>query len=381
MKNKRIIFKSLALCAAVSFVVLATAHAAEPDVSLTIGPYLQRVSDKNVTILARTESDTTLNLYYKRTDKSKWKHVTSSDTSVHRFRLSNLRKGKTYEYYLTDSEQRLTTEYTFTTEKNVKNTNELRLAVVGDSGYATVDQYAVITQMMHWKPEMILHTGDIAYESGTTDEYITRHFLSYQALLAEVPFYGSIGNHDYATENGGPYEAFFELPQKSSGTEQYYSFNYDDVHIVSLNSNLSYTEGSDMYTWLESDLADAQDKRWTIVFFHHPPYSSGSHGSTVDMQTTIVPLFEEYGVDVVFNGHDHDYERNAVVNGVRYIVTGGGGHPVLYSQINLDLNPYSEYFNAVYHFLGVTVSNDNIKIRAIDSAGQLFDTVVVTQHE
>lgn len=363
------------------FTIVLPIQAAEPNVPLTIGPYLQRVSDTNVSILARTGTATDLTLYYKRTDKSTWKSVSSNDDTTHRFRLSNLKKGHTYQYYIKDSAQRLTTEYEFETEKNVKNSDELRIAVVGDSGMATVDQYAVVAQMMRWKPEMLLHTGDTAYPNGTIDEFITNHFIPNQPLLAEVPMYGSIGNHDYATENAAPYEELFELPQKASNTEQYYSFNYDEIHIVSLNANLPYTEGSEMYTWLEDDLADAQSKRWTIVFFHQPPYSSGEHGSTVDMQTTIVPLFEEFGVDVVFNGHDHDYERNAVVNGVRYIVTGGGGHSSLYGQVNLDLNPYSEYFNSVYHFLGVTISNDKIKIKAIDSNGEIFDTVTVTQNK
>ncbi len=381
MKTLSIITKAILATLVTSLITLAPAQASEPDVSLTIGPYLQRVSDTNITILAQTESATSLTLYYKRTDKSTWKSVNSNDNTTHRFRLSNLKKGHTYQYYLEDNEQRLTTEYEFDTEKNVKNSNELRMVVVGDSGTASVNQYAVLAQMLRWKPELLLHTGDIAYNSGTTEEFITNHFVPYQALLAEVPMYGSIGNHDYSTENAAPYESLFELPKKASGTEQYYSFNYDDIHIVSLNTNLPYTEGSEMYTWLEDDLADAQGKRWTIVFFHQPPYSSGDHGSTVDMQTTIVPLFEQYGVDVVFNGHDHNYERNAVVNGVRYIVTGGGGSENLYEQSNIDLNPYSEYFNAIYHFLGVTISNDSIKIRAINSQGEIFDTVTVTQNE
>lgn len=363
------------------FTTILPTQAAEPNVPLTVGPYIQRVSDSNSTILAQTATATDITLHYKRTDKSTWKSKSSDNNTTHRFRLSNLRPGKTYEYYLEDSQQRLTTEYEFTTEKNVSNSNQLRLAVVGDSGTASANEYAVVAQMLHWKPELLLHTGDIAYNSGTTEEFIMNHFVPYQALLAEVPMYGSIGNHDYTTENAAPYETLFELPKKASGTEQYYSFNYDDIHIVSLNTNLPYTEGSEMYTWLEDDLADAQSKRWTIVFFHQPPYSSGDHGSTVDMQTTIVPLFEQYGVDVVFNGHDHNYERSAVVNGVRYIVTGGGGSTNLYEQANLDLNPYSEYFNAVYHFLGVTISNNSIKIKAIDSNGQIFDTVTVTQNK
>lgn len=369
-------------CALALLCLVATpALADEPAIGLTVGPYIQRVSDHNVTILAQTEAATSLTLYYKQADRSQWKKITSSEGTSQRFRLSKLKPGEVYEYYLADSEQRITSEYAFRTEKDVRNTDVLRIAAVGDSGSGLAAEYSIVSQMLRWEPEMILHTGDIAYYSGTTEEYIAKHFTPYQPLLAEVPFYGSIGNHDYTTEEAGPYKTVFELPQGNSDSEDYYSFNYDDVHIVSLNGNIDYSVDSAQYKWLESDLAAAQSQDWTIVFFHQPPYSSGSHGSTLDMADTIVPLFEEHGVDLVLNGHDHDYERNAKVNGVRYIVTGGGGHESLYAQTNLDLNPYSEYFNAIYHFLGVTVSNNNIKIRAIDSTGQIFDTVTVLKHK
>ncbi|MBI2415279.1 MAG: metallophosphoesterase [Candidatus Kerfeldbacteria bacterium] len=350
--------------------------AAQAITTIQIGPYLQRVSAHAATILLRTDLATTVTIHYRKVGADHWKTSPSASASTeHRFRLTSLKKGQAYEYYLSENDDRLTMTYQFSTEKNITKADPLKLAVFGDSGRNTTDQYAVASQIMRWQPDMILHTGDIAYYSGTTEEFISNFFEPYQALLPEVPFYLSPGNHDYITDQAGPYKDFFEMPTAGGPSEDYYSFNYDSIHIVSLNSNLDYSVGSAMYNWLASDLTAAVTQPWIIVFFHHPPYSSGEHGSTIDMQTTIVPLFEQYGVDVVLNGHDHDYERTATINGVRYIVTGGGGHDSLYGQTNLELNPYSEKFEAVYHFLAITARYKKIKIEAINTQGYIVDTV------
>ena len=110
------------------------------------------------------------------------------------------------------------------------------------------------------------------------------------------------------------------------------------------------------------------------MFFHQPPYSSGAHGSTTDMQTTLVPLFEQYDVDLVLNGHDHNYERFDKINGVQYIVTGGGGNSLY--PIGTELSE-SAYFLSENHFVGLTISNDELQIEAIDEDGFVFDAVTL----
>ncbi|HBY73452.1 MAG TPA: serine/threonine protein phosphatase, partial [Candidatus Kerfeldbacteria bacterium] len=262
--------------------------------------------------------------------------------------------------------------HTFTTQKDITNDNPLRVAVFGDSGVGTTTQYEVASEVTSWKPELILHTGDIAYSSGTEQEFIDYVFTAYSNLFSEIPFYGSIGNHDYTTEEAEPYKDLFETPANGDD-EDYYSFNYDNIHFVSLNSNLDYSVDSEMYNWLEADLADT-NKKWIIVFFHHPPYSSGDHGSTTDMQDTIVPLFEEHNVDLVLNGHDHNYERFDKINGVQYIVTGGGGNSLYEMGTELD---ESALFLSENHFVGLTISNASIELEAIDEDGFMFDSLTL----
>ena len=144
------------------------------------------------------------------------------------------------------------------------------------------------------------------------------------------------GDGDMAPDGGGvPYLDIFSLPVNAeaggvaSGTEQYYSFDHGNVHVVSLDSQLSARDARQleiMRQWLISDL-QANTRDWTIVIFHHPPYSKGTnHDSDMaehspidkpqyDMRTRFTPLFESHGVDLVFSGHSHSYERSFYLQG------------------------------------------------------------------
>ncbi len=342
------------------------------DSGITIGPYLQRVQPRAATILLLTDEAQALTMYYHKVGAAQWKTITESDAvTTHRYRLRSLKRGQQYEYYITNnSGERLTQTYTFATQRDITNDSPLRIAVFGDSGVANTTQYEVASEIAAWQPELLLHTGDIVYESGTAQEFIDKFFVVYSNLLSEIPFYGSIGNHDYITDQAAPYKYFFETPT-NSGTEDYYSFNYDNTHFVSLNSNLDYSVGSGMYNWVKDDLA-ATNKKWMVVFFHHPPFSSGEHGSSTTLQEVLVPLFEQYNVDVVLNGHDHDYERFKKINGVQYIVTGGGGNSLYDKTTDVE---ESAVFLSENHFVGLTISEKTLKIQAIDEDGFVFDTV------
>jgi hypothetical protein len=139
------------------------------------------------------------------------------------------------------------------------------------------------------------------------------------------------GNHDLHSANAaaqtGPYFDNFTLPKNGqagglpSNTEAYYSFNYANIHFICLESTdaaFRATNGA-MATWLVNDL-NANTQRWTIVYFHHPPYSKGSHNSDVDveliqMRTNIIPILESKKVDLVLSGHSHSYERSMMLKG------------------------------------------------------------------
>jgi hypothetical protein len=179
-------------------------------------------------------------------------------------------------------------------------------------------------------PDLWLMLGDNAYSSGTDVEYQTGVFDVYPAMLRTSVLWPTLGNHDgisadSATQSG-PYYDIFTLPGGGeaggvpSGTEAYYAFDFGRIHFVCLDSyETDRSPGSPMLRWLASDLA-AASADWVIAFWHHPPYSKGSHDSDVEtelmqMRQNVLPVLEAYGVDLVLSGHSHAYERSLLLDG------------------------------------------------------------------
>jgi acid phosphatase len=130
--------------------------------------------------------------------------------------------------------------------------------------------------------------------------------------------------------------------------------------------------GSDQAKWLEADLT-ANRLPWTIVYGHRPPHSSGEHGDDPGFLTFFVPLLEKHAVDLVLTGHDHHYERFRPINGVTYVVTGGGGRGVRL----IGSQPLSAYAEPVIHLVAIEVENDRLTLHAIDGVGREFDSTVI----
>jgi hypothetical protein len=222
----------------------------------------------------------------------------------------------------------------------------LRFWVTGDFGNNSTNQVNTMNAFLNYTASSPVHgwlwLGDNAYTYGTDAEYQTNVFNVYTSLLRRLPVYPALGNHDYgltgylsATSLGttAPYFSIFSIPS-NSGTEKYYSYNNGDVHFIVLDSYGSYNvSGSAMYNWLQNDLIN-NTRTWTVVYFHHPPYTKGSHNSDtetelIDMRSNIIPLLEQYGVDLVFGGHSHSYERSMLIK----------GHYGLESTFNTNLFP------------------------------------------
>ena len=191
-------------------------------------------------------------------------------------------------------------------------------AAIGDSGTGSTAQYAVADRMVVLDPNFVLHTGDVVYPDGQADGYDPFFFQPYQTLARRAPIFPTLGNHDYHSQRGQPYLDAFYLPHNNpANTERYYSFDWGDAHFTALDFNTG--PDADQLAWLKDDLA-ATDKRWKFVFYHQAIYSSGPHGyeSWVEAKRQLLaPIFEQHHVDIVFNGHDHDYERFVPLNAAR----------------------------------------------------------------
>jgi hypothetical protein len=248
----------------------------------------------------------------------------------------------------------------------------------------------VATEMALHRFDLGLHTGDMVYSGGACsgsnsawDQYLRAYLELYDQSIGRTPFYPAMGNHEVHDGACGyqSYTSVYHLPDNAPGglEEQFYSFDWANAHFVALDCNQSLHRGSLQYQWLLDDLKN-NAQPWTFVFLHYPVYSSGNYGSDPLLQEKLPPLFETYGVDVVFSGHDHHYERTCPIfegscdfaseSAVTYYVTGGAGAP-LYA---VGSSWFTAYSDSVYHFLMVGVNGCRLRIDAVDPSGAVFDT-------
>lgn len=197
--------------------------------------------------------------------------------------------------------------------------DSLKFAAMGDNGTGDKAQYEVAAQMNAWHArfpfEMVIMLGDNMYGSQRPRDFVDKFENPYKPLLdAGVTFYAALGNHDNQTSR-------FYKPWNMNG-ERYYSYAKNNVRFFVLDSD--YMDPKQLQ-WIENELKSARAD-WKIVYFHHPLYSSGGrHGSAVDLRVTLEPLFVKYGVNAVYSGHDHIYERLKPQKGIYYFVSGSGG--------------------------------------------------------
>ena len=196
--------------------------------------------------------------------------------------------------------------------------DSLKFAIVGDTGTGERGQYETAAMMIKSRNvfpyEFVLMVGDNLYGSERPQDFVRKFETPYKPLLdGNVPFYASLGNHD------DPNQRFYKFFNMNG--ERYYTFKKQSVRFFALDSN--YMD-RDQLAWLKKEL-EASGSDWKIAYFHHPLYSSGgTHGSEVDLRQQVEPLFLQYGLSVVFAGHEHFYERIKPQRGIQHFTNGGG---------------------------------------------------------
>lgn len=359
------------------FVATAVANAAT---SLTRGPYLQLLTGTSVTIVWKTADPADCGVSIRPLTGTAT-IVSGSTGTTCAVAVTGLQRGTQYAYQPLADGVALTTESIF----NVGDPSQpYTFLVVGDSGAGGSDQLAIADRMRATPLDFMLHTGDMIYEDGAAADFDPKFFTPYKDFIRQMVFWPCLGNHDVRTANGGPWrDAFWTPANNTSQTENYYSFDYGNAHVVVLNSNASTSPGSAQYTFLDQDLA-ASNATWNFVAFHHTIYSSSHHGSDIVLRDNLVPLFDEHRVDVVFMGHDHDYERTEpLVNdqvvpagsGTVYITTGGGGRD-LYPSGTSSFTAYSE---AAFHFTRVHVDGNTLTTEMVRVDGAIRDTMTLVK--
>ncbi len=315
-------------------------------VSLTRGPYMNMALQNSIVIRWKTDAPTNSKINYGTSAGNLTQSFTdNTNTTEHIVTLTGLASNSLYYYSIGSTTQTLQGDANnyFKTMPTVGSTEKIRVLAMGDMGDNSANQLSVRNAYLNFNGSNYTNAwlllGDNAYENGLDAEYQSNFFNIYQGSLTKNHvLWPSPGNHDYANNSARQadhniaYYDVFSLPSSgqaggfASNTEAFYSYNYGNVHFVSLdsygwetgNTRLYDTLGPQM-VWLKQDLA-ANTQPWTVIYFHHPPYTKTSHNSDtetelVNMRQRVVRIFERYKVDLVLNGHSHGYERSFLLNG------------------------------------------------------------------
>ena len=300
---------------------------------------------------------------------------------VHVAMLEELVPGTTYEYTIETAGEELTSGHglSFRTDGGPTET-ELSVLVFGDSGDGgNSNQLGIRNAMLDREFDLALHTGDVVYIDGTYQQLEDYFFTVYREMISRIPFYPSLGNHDYVTLNAQPYLDGFYLPENApsvASSERYYSFDYGPVHFVALDTEIltgsrgDAAQVDEMAAWLEDDLAST-DQGWTFVYFHRPAYSSSNVPVLHDAQR-IMPILEQAKVDIILAGHEHVYARTLPIKegapevigdgGIVHVTTGGGGR----GRHLCEPQSYTAICLREFHFLDLDI---------IDECRLTFDVV------
>jgi 3',5'-cyclic AMP phosphodiesterase CpdA len=251
----------------------------------------------------------------------------------------------------------------------------VKFAIIGDSGEPGTGQRQVAAQMAAWRQrfpfEFILMTGDNLYGRETPGDYESKFARPYKALIdGGAKFYAALGNHD---DDGQTQYKLFNM-----GGRKYYSFKpKDGVRFFAIDSN--YVDAKQL-EWLDKEL-EASGSDWKIAFFHHPLYSSArTHGSQLKLRAVLEPLFIQYNVSLVLNGHDHAYERIKPQNGIQYFLEGSSGK--LRRGDLRQGSPLTAFGNdQTRTFMLMEIDGDTMTFNTIDMAGTVIDSGMVTRRK
>ncbi|MHA1200622.1 MAG: fibronectin type III domain-containing protein [Candidatus Heimdallarchaeaceae archaeon] len=286
----------------------------------------------------------------------------------HSVELTNLLPDTTYHYRVGDG----TTWSKDSTFKTGTSGKHIQFVDIGDCQNRPVEGKMMHDAIRYLPMDMFTFTGDLSNTGSDLSEWIT-WLDAYAPLLKNVPLMNILGNHE---RNMSYFYDLFTLP----GKEEYYSFNLGPVHFVGLHTlwNGAPDNTPEQAAWLISDLESHQEYNWTIIMMHTPPFSSFVRyyqGEYDFLNETFVPIFEQYGVDLVMTGHEHAYER-LQKNNVTYIISGGGGSRLVDIDLAVPLNE-SIIIESAYHFLYLDIYENKLSVGGYKDDYTLMDQHVV----
>ena len=338
------------------------------DDEIIIGPYTQNVTNTSITILWETDTITNNNrIEYGNTTNYEHIDYGKSDTYHHEITIHPTFSSGHYRVISDNIESR---DFEFKLESHCQDKGSFTCVLYGDSRgiwdnwtHATKVANAINTE----KPDFAIHLGDMV-DNGTIHSEWTSWLNLMRPLMQNITVFGVLGNHE---ENADRYFEIFALPNN----EKWYSFDYGPCHFIILDQyNLSTIFSQ--YNWLKKDLSTT-NKPIKIVCFHTPIFCSEGtgHKPRVDLRNIWEPIFSQYDVNLVFQSHNHNYQRTNPINGITYVVSGGGGGP-LYRPGNAEFINTSKM---AYHYclLNVSLDTNTVKVTTKGINEEIYDEFII----
>ncbi len=344
--------------------------------TLTRGPYLQLLSTQSVTVVWNTDVTAACSVHVRPLGGGAGRVVGGQTARICAIEVDGLFPGARYAYTPRANGVALTEETVFRTDDAAK---PFTFLVVGDGGDGGSGQYDVAEEMEKSPADLIVHTGDMNYLEGAAAEYDPHFFEPYKRLVRRLVLWPCLGEDDQLSNGRVPwYDAFYTPANNADRKEEYYSFDYGNAHFAVLDTTRSSSPGGAMYKFLERDLAES-DALWNFVFLHKPIYSSQA-----PRKLDLLPLMDRYGVDIVFNGDNHIYERTKSLRndrivsagaGTVYVTTGGGGR----SHGTAGASSITAYTESAFHFTRVAVDGGMLRLEMVRVDGRIRDVMTLTK--
>ena len=309
--------------------------------------------------------------------------VGSNSESKHHFEITGLSPNTQYFYQTSTSTGYISdVDYFYTAKPS--NLSDITFLHYGDCGYNNTVQNQIAGLMESENADFAVVSGDV--DQGIGNNYNDVFFGVYENMLKKSCHYTAIGNHDTYLDNADTYLDEFYLPTNNPAqSERYYSFTWGNAKFICMDSNIPYGPGTPQYLWLVNELK-CNDHEWLFAFFHHPPWTNAwdagyyipftnyfLYQGNEDMRTALVPLFEQYDVDFVLNGHSHCYQRGKM-NDVHYVISGGAGSATIDANTNSNApNIDTEIYTNQY--VKFKIDGDTASYVCINNVGVVIDSV------
>jgi len=342
----------------------------EKGIDFAKGPWLQNSRQDGMTILWETQEPEKGFVEYGRSRKMENRTEEVTAEKLHTVVIRGLEPGTAY-YYRVVSGGRKGRIFTFHTA--VRKETPFTLAVYGDNKYGPFNHEKIAGLILSKKPGLVINNGDLVNRGQVYVQWEKLFFGPIRELAARIPVYTVMGNHE---NNARYYYDYFDPPLD---TIPWYSFDYGNAHFIVLNSEEMYLMDTTLQVeWLKKDLEEHRDAVWKIVNLHVPPFTCGGNYYARDrlkIKQLLVPIFIEYGVDLVMSGHDHDYERTRPIgskNGgdpVTFIVCGNGGTPLRH----IYPREFTRHAERVYGFTLLHFDGSRLHFQAYNIHDTLID--------